>query len=49
MKNNINTVAPWLAWVPKEWEIRKIKHFFTVVNGSTPKSSESTYWDGNIT
>ena len=49
MKNNTNTGAPWLAWVPKEWEIRKIKHFFTVVNGSTPKSSESTYWDGNIT
>lgn len=49
MKNNTKTVAPWLAGVPKEWEIRKIKHFFTVVNGSTPKSSESTYWDGNIT
>ena len=41
--------APWLVGLPESWEIRKVKHFFTVVNGSTPKSSESTYWGGDIT
>ena len=41
--------APWLVGLPESWEIRKVKHFFTVVNGSTPKSSESTYWVGDIT
>ena len=46
---SIERQAPWLVWLPESWEIRKVKHFFTVVNGSTPKSSESTYWGGDIT
>ena len=46
---NIERQAPWLVGLPESWEIRKVKHFFNVVNGSTPKSSESTYWGGDIT
>lgn len=46
---SIERQAPWLVGLPESWEIRKVKHFFTVVNGSTPKSSESTYWGGDIT
>ena len=46
---SIERQAPWLVGLPESWEIRKVKHFFTVVNGSTPKSSESTYWGGHIT
>lgn len=46
---SIERQAPWLVGLPESWEIRKVKHFFNVVNGSTPKSSESTYWGGDIT
>lgn len=46
---SIERQAPWLVGLPESWEIRKVKHFFIVVNGSTPKSSESTYWGGDIT
>lgn len=46
---SIERQAPWLVGLLESWEIRKVKHFFTVVNGSTPKSSESTYWGGDIT
>lgn len=46
---SIEKQAPWLVGLPESWEIRKVKHFFVVVNGSTPKSSESTYWGGDIT
>lgn len=41
--------APWLAGLPESWERRRVKHFFAVVNGATPKSNESTYWGGDIT
>lgn len=46
---SIERQAPWLVGLPESWEIRKVKHFFAVMNGSTPKSSESTYWGGDIT
>lgn len=46
---SIERQAPWLVGLPESWEIRKVKYFFNVVNGSTPKSSESTYWGGDIT
>lgn len=29
--------------------MEKIKHYFTVVNGATPKSGEETFWNGDIT
>ncbi|MGY6429974.1 restriction endonuclease subunit S, partial [Vibrio parahaemolyticus] len=29
--------------------LSKLKHMFSIINGSTPKSGISTYWDGNIT
>jgi type I restriction enzyme S subunit len=31
------------------WESIQIRYLFHVVNGSTPKSSEEKYWNGNIT
>ena len=27
---------------------KRIKHFYRVINGATPKSGEASYWDGNI-
>ncbi len=38
----------WLGMVPKEWEMKRLKRIFRVVNGSTPKSGVSEYWDGAI-
>lgn len=38
----------WIGSVPKHWAIEPVKRGFTVVGGSTPKSDESAYWDGEI-
>lgn len=38
----------WLGEVPEEWEMKRLKRIFRVVNGSTPKSGVSEYWDGDI-
>jgi len=38
----------WLGKVPAHWDIKKLKRIFRVINGSTPKSGVSDYWDGDI-
>ena len=39
----------WLGDVPAHWEVRRVKQVFRqIVGGSTPSSSEPTYWDGEI-
>ncbi|HXF91832.1 MAG TPA: restriction endonuclease subunit S [Nitrospiraceae bacterium] len=38
----------WLGKIPTNWETKRLKRLFRVVNGSTPKSGESDYWDGDI-
>jgi len=38
----------WLGEIPAHWEARRLKRLFRVVNGSTPKSDEPAYWDGEI-
>ena len=38
----------WLEEIPKGWEIVPLKQIFHILNGSTPKSSEPGYWDGDI-
>ncbi|VVB91390.1 Type-1 restriction enzyme MjaXIP specificity protein [uncultured archaeon] len=39
----------WLGKVPEHWEMKKVKWIFKVINGSTPKTGSSEYWDGDIT
>ncbi len=39
----------WLGKVPEHWEMKKVKWIFKVINGSTPKTGNSEYWDGDIT
>ena len=34
--------------VPVDWKIARIEEIAETVGGSTPKSGESTYWDGEI-
>ncbi len=38
--------ARWLGRVPTSWTVKALKHVFTVVGGSTPKSEVADYWDG---
>jgi type I restriction enzyme S subunit len=38
----------WIGDIPKHWEIRKLKRFSSIVNGSTPQSTTTEYWDGDI-
>jgi type I restriction enzyme S subunit len=38
----------WLGEIPRHWDVRRLKRLFRVVNGSTPKSDEPAYWDGEI-
>lgn len=38
----------WLGDVPEHWELKKLKHAFHIINGSTPESSKVEYWDGDI-
>jgi type I restriction enzyme S subunit len=51
----LNPAAPmkesgieWLGKIPAHWEVKKLKHFSKIVNGSTPKTGVSEYWDGDI-
>jgi type I restriction enzyme S subunit len=38
----------WLGKIPVHWEAKRLKRLFKVVNGSTPRSEEPSYWDGDI-
>ncbi len=38
----------WLGEIPAHWEVKRLRHVFRVVNGSTPASGELGYWDGTI-
>lgn len=39
----------WIGKIPWNWQIKKIKYLFKVINGSTPDSDYLDYWDGDIT
>ncbi len=38
----------WLGEVPAHWEVLPIKKSFQIVGGSTPKSENESFWDGDI-
>ena len=39
----------WLGEIPRHWDLKPIKYLFGIINGSTPKSGEEAFWDGEIT
>lgn len=39
----------WLGEIPRHWDLKPIKYLFEIINGSTPKSGEEAFWDGEIT
>lgn len=38
----------WLGDVPDGWRIQPLKLMFKIVGGSTPKSEQAEYWNGEI-
>jgi type I restriction enzyme S subunit len=40
--------AAWFGEIPFHWAVTRLKHVFAVLNGSTPRSTEEHYWDGDI-
>lgn len=38
----------WLGAVPGHWEVLPLKKNFQIVGGSTPKSENESFWDGDI-
>jgi len=38
----------WLGKIPEHWKTKRLKREFKITNGATPKSSEESYWDGDI-
>lgn len=38
----------WLGEVPEEWTVASLKHGYSIIGGSTPKSDSDTFWDGDI-
>lgn len=38
----------WIGEIPVGWEVTRTKFLFDVVNGATPRSGNSEYWEGCI-
>lgn len=38
----------WIGDIPESWKRSKVKFCFSLVNGSTPESSDYDCWDGDI-
>ena len=38
----------WIGQIPKDWAVKNLKYIFDITSGSTPASSVSKYWDGDI-
>lgn len=38
----------WIGEVPEGWEVKRLKYLFYINSGATPKSDNTSYWDGNI-
>ncbi|KUI97381.1 restriction endonuclease subunit S [Vibrio sp. MEBiC08052] len=37
-----------LGWVPKGWAVNSISSLIKLIGGGTPKTSEESYWEGEI-
>lgn len=43
-----DSIIEWIGEIPEHWEVKKIKHFTNILTGSTPKSTEESFWNGDI-
>ncbi|MGL5335910.1 MAG: restriction endonuclease subunit S, partial [Enterovibrio sp.] len=39
----------WIGDIPMTWKLLPLKRIFKIVIGSTPRSNEVSFWDGDIT
>ena len=37
----------WIGEIPADWNVKKLKHTFAISSGTTPKSDNLEYWDGD--
>lgn len=37
----------WIGKIPETWEVKRIKHLFTIISGATP-GNDADNWDGDI-
>lgn len=44
----VDSGVEWLGELPASWSVESLKRRFRVANGSTPKSDEPSFWDGDI-
>jgi len=42
------SAVDWLGDVPAHWEVISLKQRFQIYGGSTPKSENEAYWDGDV-
>ena len=38
----------WIGEIPADWNAKKLKYTFAISSGTTPKSDNLEYWDGDI-
>ncbi|MBI0165128.1 restriction endonuclease subunit S [Snodgrassella sp. M0351] len=38
----------WLGKIPSNWSVIPLKRYFSIINGSTPKSGNDNFWNGDI-
>ncbi|MBM6723719.1 restriction endonuclease subunit S [Pseudoflavonifractor phocaeensis] len=38
----------WIGEIPADWNLKKLKYTFAISSGTTPKSDNLEYWDGDI-
>lgn len=38
----------WVGKIPEHWDCKPIKHGFKLLSGSTPKSDNMDFWDGDV-
>lgn len=46
--DNLLEKTDYINSLPEGWKIKRTKYEFTIINGSTPDTNYSEYWDGNI-
>ena len=48
MREMKDSGVKWIGEIPEKWTVRKVKNIFNVSSGTTPKSDNPSYWDGDI-
>ena len=44
-----NSGVEWIGEIPEHWEVKRLRNLGKIVNGATPSSGVTSFWDGDIT